>query len=119
MCMASNSEKWVHQGLWIREKSRIQLLPYEGITHIYHKEGFSRVYMGKDLLKTLRTTLTGLEQIMPAAQFFRTHRNYIVNCSFIEKYDRCDALIYLVCGQIIPVSRRKKRPFEKFLDIKK
>ncbi len=115
-CIPNNSEKWVRKGLWVRKKSRIQLLPYESITHVYHSKGFSKVHMGHDLLQTLRTPLAGLEQIMPQAQFFRTHRNYIVNRSFIQKYDKNDALVHSVCGQIIPVSRRKKRPFERFLE---
>jgi|GEM_PF-1092556 len=116
MCISNNSEKWAPRGLWVREKTRIHLLPYESITHVYHSSGSSNVHMGKDLLQSLRTPLTGLEQVMPRTRFFRTHRNYIINRSFIQKYDREDALIYSVCGQIIPVSRRKKKPFERFLE---
>jgi len=114
--MCKKTPKFLQNGLWIREKSRIELLPYESITHIYHRHGFSRVHMGKELLKILRTPLTCLEDIMPGNQFFRTHRNYIINRSFIEKYDPEETLIYFVCGDRIPVSRRKKRPFESFLE---
>ncbi len=118
--MCKKMPKFLQTGLWVREKSRIELLPYESITHIYHRQGFSRVHMGTELLKILRTPLACLEDIMPASQFFRTHRNYIINSSFIEKYDPEETLIYFVCGHKIPVSRRRKRHFESFLeDIKR
>ncbi len=116
MCIKKDSSKLLQNGLWVREKSRIQLVPYESITHIYHRNGFSRVHMGMELLKILRTPLSSLEQIMPPEQFFRTHRNYIINRSFIDKYDSGETLIHFICGQKIPVSRRKKRHFESFLE---
>ncbi len=114
--MCKKTAKFLQNGLWVRDKSRIELLPYESITHIYHRNGFSRVHMGTELLKILRTPLACLEGIMPENQFFRTHRNYIINRSFIKQYDPEEPLIYFVCGQKIPVSRRKKRPFETFLE---
>lgn len=103
-------------GLWVREKERIQLVPFETITHIHHSNGESKIFMGGELLKKLRTPLCGLEKKMPESQFFRPHRNFIINKSFVDHYDKEEPVIYFVGGQKIPVSRRKKKHFEVFLN---
>ncbi len=102
------------KGLWVREKERIQLVPFEIITHIHHRNGISKIFMGGDLLKKLRTPLCGLEKKMPESQFFRPHRNFIINKSFVDRYDKEKPVIHFVGGQKIPVSRRKKKHFEIF-----
>ncbi len=101
-------------GLWVREKKRIVLVPFQSITHIHHKKGITGVYAGEKLLKQLRMPLCDLLDKMPEYQFFQPHRNYIINSSFIDRFSREESVIRFVGGLTIPVSRRKRRAFVSF-----
>ncbi len=113
--MKSSKTAFQKKGLWVRDKEKIRLVPFETITHIHHYNGLSEVRMGKELLKKLRMPLCNLEKMMPETRFFRTHRNYIINKSFVEGYNAEEPLVSFAGGQKIPVSRRKKKQFESFL----
>lgn len=114
--MQTSNNAYQKKGLWVRDKKKIRLVPFETITHIHHCNGLSEVRMGRDLLKKLRMPLCNLEKIMPENRFFRTHRNYIINKSFIEEYSAEEPQVSFAGGQKIPVSRRKKKQFEVFLN---
>ncbi len=106
---------FLKKGLWVRDRSRIRLIPFHEITHIHHSDGISEVRMGRELLKKLHIPLRGLEQMMPPQVFVRTHRNYIINTSFIDRYLCGRKLSVQLGGESIPVSRRRKKQLEKIL----
>lgn len=65
---------------------------------------------------TVKKTLTSLEEQLPATNFKRVHRSYIVNMAKVDKIDEGN----LISGDmLIPVSRAKKTEvlsFFKLLD---
>lgn len=68
-------------------------------TLIYHKG---------DII-TLRRGLSELESLLPPRFFFRIHRRYVVNLTYVCEFD--DMRATLSCGQTFPVSRRRSRAF--------
>ncbi len=48
--------------------------------------------------------------------FFRSHRSYLVNLSFIKAYDKKYRLIYLKNGTVLSVSFRRNHDFSKQID---
>lgn len=70
-------------------------------TLVYHKD---------DIL-TLHKGLNELEAMLPPPFFFRIHRKYIVNLTYVREFD--EAHLTLSCGQTFPVSRRRSREFRR------
>lgn len=65
----------------------------------------------KDDVITLRKSLNELEAMLPPPFFFRIHRKYIVNLTYVREFD--EARLTLSCGQTFPVSRRRSRDFRR------
>lgn len=60
----------------------------------------------------LRMTLSALEAQLPENAFFRIHNACIVSLSHVDRISGCDVT---VGGDVLPVSRHKKRDFLKAL----
>ncbi len=103
-------------GLWVRDKERIRLIPYSNISHILHNNGITEIRMGKDLLKRTHVPLGGLERQVPDNYFFRIHRNFIINRSHIRRCDPDSRFVVFAGGERFPVSRRRRKDFQKFLN---
>ncbi len=103
------------KGIWVKDRRKIRLIPYDTITHIHHHEGISEILMGKTLLKKVHVPLNKIEEKTLGTHFFRTHRNYLVNTALIDhSHPESPNSIY-IHGEQIPVSRRRKKAFEKYV----
>ena len=60
----------------------------------------------------LRMTLSALESHLPENAFFRIHNACLVSLAHVDRISGCDVTIG---GDILPVSRHKKRDFLKAL----
>lgn len=54
-------------------------------------------------------SLESIEQKMDKKLFFRSHKSYIVNLSYISRIDYPDNIIYLKNGEECPVSKRNRK----------
>jgi len=55
-----------------------------------------------------------LEELLPANQFYRTHKSYLVNIHYIKQFIRADENhVLLTSGEKIPVSVRKSSELEQ------
>lgn len=104
-----------HYGLWIHNKKCIRLIPYERITHIHHKSGFSYICMRHIILSKMRIPLGAMAKKFPESDFFRIHRNYVINKRYISKCDHLLRFIITKNDDRITISRRKKQKFQEFL----
>lgn len=105
----------IHDGIWVREKHRIRLIPYANITHLYHKKSVTEIRMGNVVLRKAYTPLKEFENKLTADNFIRTHRNYIVNMAYIAFYDSTFKYVVLKNGEKVPISRRKREKAEDTL----
>ncbi len=105
----------IHNGIWVREKHRIRLIPYANITLLYHKKSITEIWMGNVVIQKAYTPLKEFENKLAEENFIRTHRNYIVNMSCIAFYDSMFKYVVLKNGQKIPISRRKRGKAEEVL----
>jgi two-component system LytT family response regulator len=64
---------------------------------------------------TYAKKLVYFETNLPQNLFFRVHRSWIINISFIVSYSKKDHLITLKNQQQIPVSKSYKSAFERFI----
>ncbi len=105
----------VHNGIWIREKHRIRLIPFANITHLYHKKSITEIRMGNTVLQKVYKPLKEFEDKLAEEHFIRTHRNYVINISFVIFYDAMYRYVVLKNGEKVPISRRKREKVESFL----
>lgn len=80
----------------------------KNIEYCYANESYSVIvtYMGKKI--TITKTLKDLEELLPANQFYRTHKSYLVNIYYIRKFVKAnESFVLLRSGIKIPVSVRK------------
>lgn len=84
----------------------------------YIETGYRRLdfYYGKNHLYQMGR-LMDFEQTLPQDSFFRCHNSYIVNINYIEKIFPQDNRysLRLTTGEILPLSRPKKRELQKLL----
>ncbi len=103
-------------GLWVRNKELIRLIPFRDISHILHCDGLTEIHTGNELLKRTLIPLGGLEQKMPETFFFRIHRNYIINRLHIRRCDPESRFVVFAGGRQFPVSRRRRKDFQRFIN---
>jgi len=69
-------------------------------THIYFNDN-NKILISK--------TLKHFESLLSSESFKRSHRSFIVNIKYIERYERVDGgCLVLKNGKVIPISRRLK-----------
>lgn len=94
-----------HQGIHYFELDNIFYLEAGGMYTIIHS---------KDGQFVASKPLKEFEEIL-SANYFRTHRSYIVNCDYVIKYSSKEGgAITLSNGSSLPISRSRKDEFLKF-----
>lgn len=58
-----------------------------------------------------RNTLSKFEEELKSSFFFRVHRSYIVNLSYIESFSKTDIL--LSTQEKVPISKKRYKPFRE------
>jgi DNA-binding LytR/AlgR family response regulator len=79
-------------------------------------ENYTKVYFSNGSKLTVATTLKILEQrFAGCAEFFRTHKSYLVNIKYIKNFDAnsCDVFFQMQNDYRVIISRRKKRAFRE------
>lgn len=88
---------------------RLLLHPHE-LQYLQSDDKNTLLYHKGDLI-TLRKRLSELEGMLPRRFFFRIHRKYIINLSYVREFD--DVRATLSCGQTFPISRRRGKEFRR------
>lgn len=77
---------------------------------------YCNVYLANGQYLLVSNTLKEISEKLNDKLFFKPHRSYIINTSYIERYIKYDLLVYLkTIRQPIPVSRNLKLEFEKVI----
>lgn len=99
--------------------SKLALPSAEGFIFVRPKEiiyceadgNYTKVHLTENRKQVVTRTLKDFEQMLPAELFFRTHHSYIINLSFIKKFNKGDNTLVLENGVTLDVSKRKKESF--------
>lgn len=89
----------------------------KNIEYCYADQSYSVIvtYLGKEIVVT--KPLKELQELLPNAHFYRTHKSYLVNIYYIRKFVRAnESYVLLKSGVKIPVSVRTSSVISK--DIK-
>jgi DNA-binding LytR/AlgR family response regulator len=77
---------------------------------------YTKVYLSNGRKMTVATSLKILEKRFEnCSEFFRTHKSYLINLSFVKSVDTCEneLFIHMKNDHRVAVSRRKKTAFLK------
>ncbi len=84
------------------------------IIHLEAQSNYTILHFSCHPKITASKTLKELEELLPAANFFRVHHSHIINLQYIKRYIKGDGgQVELEDGRFIDVSRRKKEEFLK------
>ncbi|TXB61643.1 LytR/AlgR family response regulator transcription factor [Phaeodactylibacter luteus] len=92
--------------------------------HIYYKtdvsdivyasshDNYVKIYIHKNEVFTVRTTIKNLEDLLPEHDFLRIHRRFIVAVAHIEAINFQDSTV-LIAATELPVSQTKRQELEE------
>ena len=84
----------------------IELIPWEEIIYCKSDSNYCEINLIGDRKMVASKTLKYFEMNLPADQFYRVHKSYLVNFQHIKKYlKREGGELFMSNGQVIPVSR--------------
>lgn len=101
----------------LRENGRVSFQPVHEIDWIEAADYYVRIHVGKST-HLLRESLSALEKQLDPRMFLRVHRSAIVNVRCIREMRpdwRNRHELVLANGEVVPLSRKRKRSIERLL----
>ena len=118
--LGATAKKPVAERIPVEKSGRKVLIPTDKIRYIMAKDDYSCLFTDDDhYLSTI--SLAQFETRLADANFFRVHRRYIVNLSYVNEVESVPGgtLLLTIRGEDerIPVSRRRVAPLKKILKL--
>jgi DNA-binding LytR/AlgR family response regulator len=79
---------------------------------------YTNLYLRNGQKITVSKTLKDIESLLPQQCFYRVHSSFIINLSYIQKYNKGQSTIVMENGKEVYLSKRKKEGFSKRLGLK-
>lgn len=99
--------------------NQIEVVNFKDIYFIEGKGSYCTVYFnksGNDRQITISNTIADYEELLPKDMFYRIHKSYLLNCSYIKDIIAADVYeVLLNSKNRLPVSRRRYGSFIDFL----
>lgn len=95
--------------LFIRQGDNFTHIVWEDIMYIEGMQNYAKLHF-KDKTLTIHQTMTSLEQQLPKNFFFRIHRSYIINITYI---DSISGNRLFVNGRELPIAATKREDLYK------
>lgn len=103
----------------VMEKGYRQLVKVEDVVAIEAQESYSKIHFSNRSNKVVSKNLKHFETLLDGhGDFFRTHKSWIVNSTYLHNYSRSRLEINLATNVIAKLSKYRKAEFEAFLDRK-
>lgn len=103
--------------LWLRDGSRLVRAAVADILCIEADDSYLHFFTGQGKKFTVRQSLRELEESLPAGQFLRIHRSFLVQISRIESVDLPNATL-MVGPHTLPFSRSYREELVRVLGLK-
>lgn len=105
------SNKAIPHKIILRSANSSEIVDFDKIHFIEAQGSYSKIVFAKNnAVKevVMSNPLSDYEELLPADMFYRIHRSYLINCSFISKILKDDSCkIILKDNSVLPVSRRR------------
>lgn len=101
----------------ISSHTQHNIITLNEILYLEAMDGYSIIYIesGSKLIST--HPLNYFEETLPAKNFFRIHKSYLINCRKVTGFDAGrGGNVFLQNNTTLPISTRKKKHFTAFMD---
>ncbi|HCO66321.1 MAG TPA: DNA-binding response regulator [Dysgonomonas sp.] len=105
--LLQNNEDEKNNTMYIRQGDTFQRIQWEDILYVEAMQNYLKLHM-KDKMYIIHQTMASLEEILPKESFFRIHKSYLVNNSYIETISGNRLLIR---GNELPISKYRREEF--------
>lgn len=103
------------QKLILQSQEGLIQLPLKSILRVQGERNYSSFYLLGGKRKLSSKTLGDIEELLDGKGFFRCHKSHLVNAAHIKKQLNSFSIL-LTDDTEIPVSRRKKDEFKKWME---
>lgn len=104
----------VQDFIFVKTEHKIQKIELDDILYIEGLKDYISIYTRAERVITLQN-MKKMEETLPAGQFIRVHKSYIISLDKIESIERSRISI---CGKIIPIGDTYRDEFFKHIDNK-
>jgi two-component system LytT family response regulator len=107
------------QRVVVKENGEIRIIPLDQLIYLEAADDYVKVHT-KDKYYLKYQTMARFEQQLPAHQFIRIHRSFIVNTNFINKIELLEKEQYIILlnnGKNLPISKTGYGKLKTFLGI--
>ena len=104
----------VSETLFVKEEKKLIKLRLEDIMYLESSDNYVIIHTTKEKVTT-RSTFSEIELGLPSDQFFRAHRSFIIQHTFIKTIQQ--DVVVLEDGTIIPVGKNYKDDFMRKIKV--
>ena len=100
--------------LSVKADYKVSLVRIADIVYLESEGEYVRLHLADGSTITTLFRLKNMETTLPAEQFMRVHRSYIVNLRCIKSYVR--GRIFLSDTEYVPIGKMYKEAFQRYID---
>jgi len=105
--LLQNNEDNKFSEMYIRQGDAFQRINWEDILYVEAMQNYLKLHM-KSKVFVIHQTMTSLEEILPSDNFFRIHKSYLINSSYI---DTVSGNRLFINGHELPISKHRREDF--------
>lgn len=98
----------------LREQHSVHIVPHKDIIYCEAERSYTRFYLSDGRTLVISGALKDFADVLPEARFFRAHHSYLVNTSYVTRYDK-NGILQLTGGAEVPVAVRKRDEVLQYL----
>jgi two-component system LytT family response regulator len=102
-----------HDSITLRFKDGMRIVMFSEIVYCFSESGYTTFYLNDDSKVMVSKGLKEYEKLLPTTIFFRTHKSYLVNKSYIQEYYN-NGTLKLRDSDTVPVAFRRKDEVLKY-----
>lgn len=96
---------------------KLHILWLNEILYCRASENYCKIHLENGSGIMISLSIAKVENRIDSKRFFRIHRSYLVNLSFVREFNYVDDELILKDGTVLPVARRRKQELMEWLNL--
>jgi two-component system, LytTR family, response regulator len=98
----------------LRSQDFVKLVELKDIIYLQADNSYTIFFLNTGMKMVITRHLKEYDDLLSAKSFMRTHKSYLINELYIDRYHPKEGIIYLKDATEIPVSDRKKEMVDQY-----
>ncbi len=104
-----STEDKINKKIIIKTYDNIHLVPIKEILYCKSDSGYTSFHLTSDQKIMVSSSLKDYDEMLADDGFFRVHKTYLINLSYIRRFEKAEGGTVVLDGEIkIPVASRKR-----------